>query len=160
MRMLAAARSRSEAAPGGPRLINGHVEALPFVDGAFDHVVAVAVLCFVREVDHALAEMARVLKPGGRLVVGELGRFSLWAAVRRVRGWLCARTWRAARFHTTDELQRLVKRHGLVVRETRGSIYYPPCGPAASFLAPPDFWLGRRTTLGAGFIALSAAKIA
>jgi hypothetical protein len=70
-----------------------------------------------------------------------------------------ARTWRAARFHTTDELQRLVERHGLVVRETRGSIYYPPCGPAASLLAPLDFWLGRRTTLGAGFIALSAAKI-
>ena len=156
--MLAAARARAEAVSVMLDLVHGHAEVLPFPDGAFDRVVAVTVLCFVHEPDRAIAEMARVLKPGGRLVVGELGRWSLWAAVRRVRGWLGASTWRAARFRTAGELQSLLERHGLAVRETRGSVYYPPCGLGASLMAPFDPWLGRRMTLGAAFIALSAAK--
>jgi SAM-dependent methyltransferase len=157
-RMLAAARARAEAASVTLDLVRGHAEALPFPDEKFDRVVAVTVLCFVREVDSAIAEMARVLKPGGRLVVGELGRWSLWAAIRRFRGWLGASTWRAARFRTAEELRGLLQGHGLVVGETRGSVYYPPCGLGASLMAPVDPWLGRRTTLGAAFIALSAAK--
>ena len=44
------------------------VEALPFRDGEFDCAVAAWMLYHVREVDRALAELARVLRPGGRLV--------------------------------------------------------------------------------------------
>ncbi|MGJ0508177.1 MAG: class I SAM-dependent methyltransferase [Methylocystis sp.] len=40
----------------------------------------------------------------------------------------------------------------------RGAVYYPPCGAAARLLAPVDPWLGRRTTLGAAFVVLSAVK--
>jgi SAM-dependent methyltransferase len=36
----------------------------------FDRVVAVTVLCFVCDAERAIAEMTRVLKPGGRLVNG------------------------------------------------------------------------------------------
>lgn len=158
-RMLTAARARANAASVTLELVHGHAEALPFPDGEFDRVVAVTVLCFVHKPDRAIAEMARVLKPGGRLVIGELGRWSLWAAIRRVRGWLGASTWRAARFRTAGELKGLLEKHGLAVRETRGSVYYPPCGPGASLMAPVDPWFGRRTTLGAAFIALSAAKL-
>jgi SAM-dependent methyltransferase len=156
--MLAAARARVETASVTLDLVHGRAEALPFPDGAFNRVVAVTVLCFVHEPDRAIAEMARVLKPGGRLVIGELGRLSLWAVIRRIRGWLGAPTWKAARFRTAGELRGLLERHGLAVRETRGSVYYPPCGFGASLLAPIDPWLGRRTTLGAAFIALSAAR--
>jgi len=105
-----------------------------------------------------IAEMARVLRPDGRLVIGKLSRWGLWAAIRRVRGWLGAPTWRAARFRTAGELQRLLQRHGLTVREVRGSIYYPPSGPAVLLMARVDPWLGRQTTFGAAFIALSAVK--
>ena len=44
-------------------------ESLPFESDFFDAVVAVAVLPFVFDVDHALHEMTRVLKPGGALLV-------------------------------------------------------------------------------------------
>jgi ubiquinone/menaquinone biosynthesis C-methylase UbiE len=157
-RMLAAAHVRAEAESLGLALVHGRAEALPFLNETFDRVVAVTVPCFVREADRAIAEMARVLKPGGRLVIGELGQWSLWAAIRRIRGWLDASTWRAARFRTAGELKRLLEKHGLVVRETRGSVYYPPWGAAASLMAPFDPWLGRRTMAGAAFIAVSAAK--
>jgi SAM-dependent methyltransferase len=44
------------------------VQELPFADGEFDCVVAAWMLFHVRELDRALAELARVLRPPGRLV--------------------------------------------------------------------------------------------
>jgi SAM-dependent methyltransferase len=42
------------------------VESLPFEDNSFDTVVASLLLCSVDDQDRALAEIRRVLKPGGR----------------------------------------------------------------------------------------------
>jgi len=156
--MIAAARRRSEIEATHLRLIEGQAERLPFDNATFDCVLAVTVLCFVRDAGQAVAEMARVLKPGGRLVVGELGRWNLWAARRRIRGWLGNPMWRAARFRTAGELSGLVCGAGLDVAERRGAVHYPPCAIAARLLAPVDLWLGRRTTFGGAFIAACADK--
>ena len=40
---------------------------LPFEDGAFDHVVSTLVLCTVTDLEGALGEIHRVLRPGGEL---------------------------------------------------------------------------------------------
>lgn len=159
-RMLAAARRRAKAESVELNLVQGRAEAPPFPDGSFDCIVAVTVLCFVGEADRAIAELARVIRPGGRVVIGELSRWSLWAAIRRIRGWVGASTWKAARFRTSGELRSLLERHGLAVTETHGAIFYPPSGLAAFLLARLDPRLGRRTTFGAAFIALSATKSA
>ncbi|MQA74568.1 MAG: methyltransferase domain-containing protein [Solirubrobacterales bacterium] len=50
----------------------GDATALPFDDDAFDAVVLTAVLGEIPDQRAALREVARVLRPGGRLVVGEL----------------------------------------------------------------------------------------
>jgi hypothetical protein len=102
--------------------------------------------------------MARVLRPGGRLVLGELGRWNLWAARRRVLGWLGSQTWKTARFRTASELRILAEQAGLLVTMRRSAIYYPPVGVLARVLAPLDPWLGRITTIGAAFIAMKAIK--
>ena len=47
-------------------------QALPYDDDAFDAVVLTTVLGEIPDRDAALREIARVLRPGGRLVVGEL----------------------------------------------------------------------------------------
>jgi ubiquinone/menaquinone biosynthesis C-methylase UbiE len=156
--MIAAARRRAQAEGTQLRLIAGRAERLPFGDAAFDCVLAVTVLCFVRDAERATAEMARVLKPGGQLVIGELGRWSLWAAYRRIRGWLGNSTWQAAMFRTIEDLRHLVDSAGLDVDKTGGGVRYPPCTTAAEFLAPADRWLGRRVTFGSAFIAVSATK--
>jgi hypothetical protein len=49
-------------------------------------------------VGQAEAERARVVRLGGRVVVGELARVSLWAAQRRIKGWRGSATWRSAHF--------------------------------------------------------------
>ena len=46
----------------------GDVQSLPFADGTFDTVVAAWMLYHVPDIDRGLAEIARVLRPGGALV--------------------------------------------------------------------------------------------
>jgi ubiquinone/menaquinone biosynthesis C-methylase UbiE len=58
---LAAARRR---APGVP-LVRARAEALPFRDGAFDTVLSGMVFCSVDDPAAGLAEVRRVLAPGG-----------------------------------------------------------------------------------------------
>lgn len=57
-----------EIAPFRSTDVRGVAESLPFVDGAFDAVISIAVLEHVRDPFRAAAEMVRVLKPGGELI--------------------------------------------------------------------------------------------
>jgi SAM-dependent methyltransferase len=58
--------SEAHARGGGPRYARAGADALPFAAGAFDAVVACLVFEHVVAVDAAVAEVARVLRPGGR----------------------------------------------------------------------------------------------
>jgi len=108
--------ARRAARDGGERLelVRGDAQALPFEDAAFDLVMAVTALCFVPEPDRAMSEMARVLRPGGRLVIGELGLWSAWATWRRARALFGPSIWRRTAFWTPRRLRRLAARAGLV----------------------------------------------
>jgi SAM-dependent methyltransferase len=53
---------------GGPAYARGGAAALPFADGSFDVVVACLVFEHIRDVDGAIAEVARVLEPGGHFL--------------------------------------------------------------------------------------------
>jgi len=67
-------------------------EQLPFPDGSFDLVVGHAVLHHLPDVERALREVLRVLRPGGRFVVcGEPTRWGDFVA-----RWLSRATWAAA----------------------------------------------------------------
>jgi ubiquinone/menaquinone biosynthesis C-methylase UbiE len=64
----------------------GDATALPYDDGSMDAVVLTAVLGEIPDTAKALAEIRRVLKPAGRLVVGELfgdPHFTTQASLRR-----------------------------------------------------------------------------
>lgn len=133
-------------------------ERLPFPAEQFDVVTAITVLCFVEDAASVFREITRVLRPGGRLVIGELGKWSTWAAGRRIRAWLGSPLWRKGRFRTAHELRALAEQAGLVAGPVQGAIYYPRCGLAARLLAPYDAGFSRITTIGAAFLALSAEK--
>lgn len=157
-RMLVAAQSRATHPDGRCAFVEGRVEHLPFPDGVFDVVVAVTVLCFVSNPSLAVREAVRVLRPGGRLVIGELGRWNLWAARRRIRAWLSSQLWKAARFRSAGELRSLLERAGIAVAAVRGAVYYPPVGWMARILAPADRWLDALTTVGAAFVGVAGTK--
>ncbi len=110
-----------EAVPrpmGSFRPTQGRLERLPFADGVFDVVVAADVLEHVPDLPAAVAELARVLAPGGRLVFDTINRtpwswftavFGLERVLRMVpRG---THDWRL--FIRPAELDRLLRAGGL-----------------------------------------------
>jgi SAM-dependent methyltransferase len=64
--------------------VEGRAEALEFADESFDLVVACLSLIDIEQADLAIAEMSRVLKPGGTLLVANLTGFS---SARADDGW-------------------------------------------------------------------------
>jgi ubiquinone/menaquinone biosynthesis C-methylase UbiE len=80
--MLAIAHARAEELGRRIELTEGDAQELPFLDAQFDSVVCTFSLCNVPDVGRTVAEMKRVLRPGGRLIlvdhVGSLVRPILW----------------------------------------------------------------------------------
>ena len=72
--LLALARGRLQDAPFAVELLARSAEALPFEAGRFDSAVTTWTLCSVPDARSALAELRRVLKPGGELLFVEHGR--------------------------------------------------------------------------------------
>jgi SAM-dependent methyltransferase len=62
------AKMAERARLAGIEVVDAKAEALPFEDASFDTVVSTLVLCSVRDPGRALAEIHRVLKPGGKLL--------------------------------------------------------------------------------------------
>ena len=120
---LAKAR-RLAAAPGLDRLVEfweGRIEMLPMADAAFDCVISNGVINLSADKARVFAEVARVLRPGGRLAVADIvtekqltdtiiGNAELWAAC--VGGAAQEDTYRA-----------LIESAGLVVRQVRRNDY-------------------------------------
>jgi ubiquinone/menaquinone biosynthesis C-methylase UbiE len=65
--LRALAERAASSAPMPVTVVAGHGDALPFDDETFDAAVVSLVLCSVPEPGHFLAEVRRVLKPGGEL---------------------------------------------------------------------------------------------
>jgi SAM-dependent methyltransferase len=65
--LRAAASQAAESAPVPVRVEPGVADELPYEDAVFDAAVASLVLCSVPDQDRALAELRRVVRPGGEL---------------------------------------------------------------------------------------------
>jgi demethylmenaquinone methyltransferase/2-methoxy-6-polyprenyl-1,4-benzoquinol methylase len=107
--MLARAREVTAGNPSLARRITfdeAYAERLPFADGEFDHVTFTYLLRYVDDPGATMRELARVLKPGGRLASLEFGvptralARGLWRGYTRVGlpalGRLVSRDWFAA----------------------------------------------------------------
>jgi ubiquinone/menaquinone biosynthesis C-methylase UbiE len=81
--LLERARPRATTAPVSVELVEAHAEALPFGDRSFDSAVVTYSLCSVGDPARALAEVRRVLRPGGELIFVEHGL----APEPRVQRW-------------------------------------------------------------------------
>jgi len=117
-----------------------HVEGttLPFEAGAFDAAVATQVYEFVEEIEAALAELYRVLRPRAKAVILDTDWDSLvWhstddARMRRVLdGW----RERVADPHLPRTLSRHLRNAGFEI--DRGEVFaiFDPCGRADSYSA-------------------------
>lgn len=75
--MLALARTSALRIGRAIELLEGDAHDLPFADGSFDTVVCTYAMCSVPDEARAIAEMKRILKPGGRLILVDHVRSSV-----------------------------------------------------------------------------------
>ncbi len=139
----------AHAAARGIQTMRGFGEHLPFADGRFDHVLMVTALCFLESVDATLAEVRRVLRPHGRLVIGFIDRDSppgQHYLVRQADNLF----YRDARFHSADEVERRLIAGGFRIDAWAQTLTGPL--PEAQEIEP------LRAGLGQGAFAVVAAS--
>ena len=122
----AAARRASEALRAAVVAV-GDAQHVPFADDCFDVVTLWDVLEHLPEPHAAMAELARVLRPGGRLVLttGDVG--SLAARVSSVH-WHLYTLPEHVVFYSREGLRRLLTAHGLRVERIRAEASRYPLG--------------------------------
>jgi ubiquinone/menaquinone biosynthesis C-methylase UbiE len=110
--------------PAGIRTCSGTMTHLPFATAAFDCVYATESLEHAVQIDVAVAEMCRVLKPGGRLVIID----------KNAEHWGKLKTPEWERWFQREELEKLLRRHCSEVSSQFIS-YWEDVEPDGMFLA-------------------------
>jgi ubiquinone/menaquinone biosynthesis C-methylase UbiE len=118
--MLQVAKTRASELGRAIELRSGDAQDLDFPDDEFDTVVAVLVLSAVPSQNRVIAEIKRVLKPGGQLLVLDHSRSAI-APVRWMQRTLDPILARYARWHIARSLVSEVRSAGFVIDETRRS---------------------------------------
>ncbi|MEX2660761.1 MAG: methyltransferase domain-containing protein [Vicinamibacterales bacterium] len=126
---LAQARSAFTATPGGRGLgaALGDVRALPFLEDSFDAIYSMGTIEHFDETAQAVAEMARVLKPGGRAIIGVPNRRDpflrpLFVTVLQAIGLY---GYGYEKSYSRPALRRLVEGAGLVVVAETAILFIP-----------------------------------
>lgn len=141
---LSLAAGRRQEAAARIDLMLGRAEDLPFADASFEFVISALVLCSVQSVERVLAEIARVLQPGGELRLIEHVR-----SERRVSGalmdvfnplWLSLNQQNC---HMNRETVSLIEANGFEILDVEAFKVYSPGVP--SF---PLRWIRARPNRG------------
>lgn len=125
--MLQRARAHSRAP-----LVQADAAALPLAGKSLDAVVTVAMLEFVSDPAAVVAEMCRVTRCGGRVVIGALNPKSPWGVAHRRQ--LRRPPWTKARFLGRRQLLGLGRPHGTAT--LGGSLFAPGPLPGLRRLGP------------------------
>ncbi len=125
--MLRIARTRI----AGP-LVQADADHLPFADDTFDLTTAVTLCEFTQSPEHTIAELVRVTRPGGRVVIGGLSRQSPWGLANHKQ--LGLPPWSNAHLLTEGDFRRYGAIHGTVGMRT--VLYAPGAWPGLGWWGP------------------------
>ncbi len=100
-------------------------EELPFKNNSFRIVLMIVTICFVQNPIEALREVKRVLKPGGRLIMGVIDRESFLGQMYERKKHESV-FYRVARFYSVGEIIGLLKEVGFEKIETCQTIFRLP----------------------------------
>lgn len=128
------------ASGGSARVVRAAAEDLPFADASFDTVVATLVFCTVPRLDPALAEVRRVLAPGGQLLFLEHVRHAEASRARRQARFTPVQRRLACGCHLDRATPAAIAAAGFTLTEERRE-HFPK---AARILQP--LAVGRATT--------------
>jgi ubiquinone/menaquinone biosynthesis C-methylase UbiE len=124
--MLSIAKRKAEREGLKIDFIRADAAMPPFKNNSFDLITSILILEFADKPDKMIEAWKNLLGAGGRIVIGFLNRYSLWALKRRLKAIFKESIWRKARFYSADEMQKLIADAGLESIELREVIYFPP----------------------------------
>ena len=136
----------------GVRVLRGVGSQLPFADNTFEAVAVIVTLCFVEDPAGVLAEVGRVLRPDGRLVVGHVPLDSAWGRSYVEKGRAGHSFYGRARFETLAEHRLMLDVGGFRLVEARSTLFQTPSDEP---VAEP---VRSGAVGGAGFVALAAQR--
>ena len=120
--MLAEARRKAEQLGLSVDLRLGDVARLPFSDDSFDLAICALAFCHLPDIRPAVAELARVLRPRGRLIVSDFHPFCLlvgWrTALHRPEATYCIEN----HLHLTEGYVRTLLDAGFTLTDLRESV--------------------------------------
>jgi len=102
-------------------LVNGSAFALPFKDESFDCVVSSQVIEHIPFDASIFSEMCRVLRTGGRLILGTPDYAKIgWRIIEPIYGFLMPGGYKDEHIthYTLDQLRQILARHGIEIEET------------------------------------------
>jgi ubiquinone/menaquinone biosynthesis C-methylase UbiE len=119
------AEDAASRAPVSVRVVDALADELPFDDASFDAAVAAQVLCSVPSQAAALAELRRVLRPGGELRFYEhvVSRQPRYARFQRLAGRVTP--YLAGGCHPDRDTWRAIEEAGFTIERGRRFVFRP-----------------------------------
>lgn len=128
-KMARRALSRTLQAGRSHRFVVASVARLPVPDARFDFAVCVNCIEFVDDRRIAFAEIARVVRPDGHVVIGVLNKASTWELRRRLRRPFSDKPYYRGRFFNERELRQELSSAGLLLEQLGRAVRFPPILP-------------------------------
>lgn len=150
--MIGYAKEKAAASPyaGQLHFQVGDLYALPFADESFDAVLSMAAFEFIHEDQRALDEFMRVVKPGGRVLIGTITGNSDWGLEYQSHMPREDSVFHHAAFKTADEMRALLSEQLLASAE---SVFLPFATPEAEATRELDDAYREKGAVGA-FVCL------
>jgi ubiquinone/menaquinone biosynthesis C-methylase UbiE len=110
-----------------PWLMMADVRCLPYLDNTFDGIYSMGTIEHFPETDQALAEIYRVLKPGGRAIIGIPNRHDLFLRPLQVffLKQLGLYAFGYEKSFSRSTFSQMVKRHGFKIIAERSLLFMP-----------------------------------
>ncbi|MFO8060979.1 MAG: class I SAM-dependent methyltransferase [Bacillota bacterium] len=129
--MLQRALARAAGGDLPVRFCQMDIGDLEFPDATFDAIYSMAAFEFIRDRPAAFRELWRVLKPGGRLMIGTIADDSPWgASYRRAAETDPSSVFAFADFATRDEMESIEPDH---LAGSGECLFIPPDAPEEAF---------------------------
>jgi demethylmenaquinone methyltransferase/2-methoxy-6-polyprenyl-1,4-benzoquinol methylase len=150
MLRLGLAKLRQERLDGRVRLVRGDAVHIPLASASFDAATIGFGIRNVAEPERALGEIARVLRPGGRLAILEFGQPRI-PGIRTMYAWYFR--------YLLPVIGRLVSKHQSAYSYLPASVgSFPPPAEFARILAATGFSQVRAVPLTFGIVYLFIAE--
>ena len=136
----------------GARVVLGRGEEPPLKDGSFGAIFFIVTLCFVDSPREILSEAARLLKTGGKIVLGMVFMESPWGQLYQAKKETGHHFYRYAMFYTYAEVEMLLMQTGFSIEKVASTLFQNP-GKVNHIELPRQGF-----TADAGFAVILAGK--